>query len=249
MKHASAYVLNGFTVYLYDRVSSTADMASRDEFQNLVRNKGPVIIVAKEQTCGRGRFGKTWQTLAGNLSCNIVFAFGPCSKARFQVSFVMAVAIFEVIKNLIGTKGIVLIKWPNDILVNGAKIAGMLIDSLPHTLSVGLGINVDRSPILPSYPTTYIRSIAPSVTDDQVLYCVVEKVKFWMEVFQREGIMPTIIPLWKSRLKGIGERVIIRTPIDQFCGVLWDVSDAGSISLRMDNGCVKSFSSGEIIFG
>lgn len=127
----------------------------------------PHLIIAGEQSQGRGRYGRIWFSPKGNLYMTLI---QPITHPPDQISIVVAVAVAQVLKRLIGCASIagddntLTIKPPNDILVNGQKIAGILIEEHDPFYSIGIGINVVSSPLVQSYETTFLHRYNKNVS-------------------------------------------------------------------------------------
>jgi BirA family transcriptional regulator, biotin operon repressor / biotin---[acetyl-CoA-carboxylase] ligase len=119
-------------------------------------------IISDEQTAGRGRENRNWVSRPGNLYASLLLPLAVPPAAVPQLSLIAAVAMHETIAHFCEGANVTL-KWPNDCLVNGAKIAGILIESLsasPQAVCIGMGINVAHAPDAAIYPTTCVVSFA-----------------------------------------------------------------------------------------
>src|SRR5262249_51289071 len=136
---------------------------------------GPLWIWALRQTAGRGRRGRGWESPTGNLSSTLLLAPGVSAADAARLSFVAALAVREVAAALVGAakvKG----KWPNDVLIDGRKTAGILLESsgdsgataLPW-LAVGIGINLAHAPENAAYPATAFAQHAAAPTPADAL--------------------------------------------------------------------------------
>ena len=146
---------NNFQFFYIDKVTSTMDLAKSKI--NSIKNN--FIILAKEQTMGRGRRGTQWISLFGNIYCSIVISLNIPLNEYFKIGMITSVAVKSSLEH-IGVKDI-LFKWPNDIYCDQKKIAGIIQESVINKfnnkfLIIGLGINFLSSPILKNYKTTHI---------------------------------------------------------------------------------------------
>ncbi|HET8678909.1 MAG TPA: biotin--[acetyl-CoA-carboxylase] ligase, partial [bacterium] len=98
------------------------------------------VVVARRQTQGRGRHGHTWASPPGGLWCSLVLR--PARDAGWgRLSLAMAVATCEAVDEVAGIRSA--IRWPNDVVINGRKVAGILLEGAPNALVVGIGINAN----------------------------------------------------------------------------------------------------------
>ena len=150
----------GYVLHAFDRVGSTNDEARRLAEQG---TEAGAVVVAKEQLRGRGRHGRVWQSPPGNLYASLLLRPG-CTVARSaQLSLVASLALAEALIALAPPNSDVRVKWPNDVLVRGAKVAGLLLESASRPggrvawVVVGSGVNIASAPDDVPYPATALR--------------------------------------------------------------------------------------------
>lgn len=176
--------LAGYKVVSFDKISSTQDYAH----DMIARGNASdhTVIVANAQYAGRGRYRRKWVSHHGNLYASFVF-LSPERDPR--LSYVTAVAIADTLMSF-GIKP--QIKWPNDILIDGKKVSGTLIEYAGRFVIVGIGINVGTNPTVPEYQTTKLSNYADidlkelfarlSKNMDKWLRAEFDSVRrFWME--------------------------------------------------------------------
>ena len=138
--------LGNFKLLSFDKIPSTQDYAH--DLVSAGRARDGTVVLAAAQSAGRGRFRRTWVSHHGNLYVSFIFA---CPERDARLSYAIAVAVAETIASF----GIhPTIKWPNDILVDNKKIAGILIEYSGRFVIVGIGINVNSNPTVDRYKTT-----------------------------------------------------------------------------------------------
>ncbi len=138
--------LANYKVISFDKIPSTQDYAH--ELIALGRASDRTAILAAAQSAGRGRFRRSWVSHHGNLYVSFIY---DCPERDARLSYAVAVAVAETIASF----GIhPTIKWPNDVFVDGKKIAGILIDYSGPYVIVGIGINVNSNPTVSKYGTT-----------------------------------------------------------------------------------------------
>ena len=146
-------------IIAFDEIDSTNAEARRRAESG---EAGPLWITAALQTAGRGRRGREWETPVGNLAATCLFVTDRAPAEAAQVSFVAALAVFDLARAIAPSARIAL-KWPNDLLVEGGKAAGILVESGPRAggglwLAVGIGVNLVYAP--PPAPEMVSRPIA-----------------------------------------------------------------------------------------
>lgn len=133
---------DGYARQVLDAVDSTMAEAARQA----PTVAGPTWICAKRQTAARGRRGRAWVTPEGNLSATLVLPLSDGPEARALRSFVAALALYDALVAVSGRVDGLALKWPNDVLVTGGKVAGILLESLGGHLAIGIGVNLLEAP-------------------------------------------------------------------------------------------------------
>jgi len=160
-----------YKLIFFDKLSSTQAYA-----QNLVRSgdaSDHTIVLADSQTAGHGRYRRTWVSKPGNLYVSFIYKI---ENRDPRLSYSVAVAIAE---TLISFGIIPTIKWPNDILIDGKKISGTLIEYAKDFVIVGIGINIKSNPTLRSYKTTKVADYEPKVSRDELLSALAKEMDIW----------------------------------------------------------------------
>ena len=147
----------GYPVRHFDRIDSTNAEARRlaDDGE-----RGPLWLWADEQTGGRGRMGRNWVSEPGNLYATFLFSIAAAPLAATQVSFVAALAVHDMVTAL-RPELTPRIKWPNDVLIGGAKFCGVLAEVVganPTRIAIGCGVNIAHAPTGTPYPVTHLSS-------------------------------------------------------------------------------------------
>jgi BirA family biotin operon repressor/biotin-[acetyl-CoA-carboxylase] ligase len=207
------------------------------------------IVIAEEQTAGRGRFGRNWVSPGGK---NLYFTLLLRPEARLMrpLSIVAPLAICRAIEG--ATALTPSIKWPNDVLLGGRKVSGVLIESETEGGSakfalVGIGVNVNFD--IPA--DSEIASIATSVKTllgretprEDLLAAMLNSIE---ELLDDERAGGSAIPAWKERLETLGRRVTVTFQGETEEGTAEDVDDAGNLLLRTDDGRLMTMEAGEV---
>ena len=168
----------------------------------------------------------------------------------------MAIGVAAAVESLIGADcsgNDVQCKWPNDVLINGRKSAGILLESMLSQrneldgLIAGCGVNVAHFPTESEYPATKIHEFgAPSITVEDVLQKVCESTSNWYDIWQSEGFGP-IRSEWLRRAYGIGQDVIVRLATETLNGVFISLDEQGALIIEI-NGEQRHISAGDVFF-
>ncbi|GGI86617.1 biotin--[acetyl-CoA-carboxylase] ligase [Polymorphobacter multimanifer] len=192
-------------------------------------------VRADRQTAGRGRRGRVWHDGAGNLMASVlVKAEGPVQ----QFSFVAAVALRGAIAAACGVE--TRLKWPNDLLFDGAKVSGILLERAGDALVVGIGVNVGWAPDDLERPAV---AVGGSV---EVLFAALARhFALWRGRWAMEGFAP-VRAAWLAAAQGIGGRIEVRLGHETLTGIFEGLGDDGALLLRMGDGRVRPVHAGEV---
>lgn len=111
---------------------------------------------AERQTGGRGRLGRAWESPKGNLHCSTAVNLRPADHAASSLSLIAGLAVHDCVKRSLLDHTPMLLKWPNDLLIREAKVAGILLERQGDAVIVGIGINVSHAPEIPGRKTTHL---------------------------------------------------------------------------------------------
>ena len=210
------------------------------------------LVVATNQSAGRGRQRKSWESPTGNLYVSLVLRPGGPTARAAQLSFVMALGLADAVAGLLEGADISL-KWPNDVLVGGRKICGILLESGPTTddrrwIVAGAGLNVASHPHIAGRATTSLAAegaAGASVGDALTAYaeCFLD----WLNVWERQGFAP-VRAAWKDRAHGLGEPLEVRLPRETLRGRFADLDDDGALVIDLGAGATRRVSGGEVYF-
>jgi BirA family biotin operon repressor/biotin-[acetyl-CoA-carboxylase] ligase len=224
----------------FERIDSTNSEARR-----LVETgeQGPIWIWSDEQTDGRGRLGHTWISEPGNLYATCLFQTAAPEISAVQISFVAAIAVYEVALRLV-PDGNFLLKWPNDVLKSGAKFCGLLSEIVgisPTRIALGCGINLAHAPVLASYPVT---SLGQNLKPQMVLEEFAAEFSRWLAIWDEGNGFPAIREEWLKRSVAVGHSVSVDGNIGKFDGLAVD----GALLVSLDGAPQKAVYAGEIVF-
>lgn len=236
-----------FHLHSIDECGSTNDLAKQ-----MAGDGAPegTLVWALRQTAGRGRRGRAWSSQPGNLACSLILRPGWSAGQAALTSFVAAVAVGEAVSALVPGK--ITLKWPNDVLVDGAKISGILLESEAGRdgsvdwLVLGVGINVRHFPEEALYPATSLLAAGADVTVEQVLTGYAGAVDAWYHRFMTQGFAP-IRAAWLNAAQGLGGPVTVRLHEETFTGRLIDMDDDGVLLVDV-GGTIRRVTAGDVFF-
>jgi BirA family biotin operon repressor/biotin-[acetyl-CoA-carboxylase] ligase len=215
---------------------------------------GPVWIQADMQTAGRGRRGRAWDSSSGNLAATLLIRPGKTASECAQLSFVAALAAADAIAHL-APPAEVKLKWPNDVLANGKKIAGILLESAsagsdrPSWLAIGIGINLAMHPTDTEFPATSLAALRARVPSaEEALAALAAQFAKWYETWSARGF-PAVRDAWLARAAGMGQRIRARLQNEEILGVFEGIDDQGALILRIGQERSRVIAAGDVFFG
>jgi BirA family biotin operon repressor/biotin-[acetyl-CoA-carboxylase] ligase len=205
---------------------------------------GPLWIMAERQTAGRGRRGRAWETREGNLAATLLLR--PKASPPAQLSFAAALAVAEMAAAFAPQTSIT-VKWPNDVLADGKKLAGILLEAGPEWLAVGIGINLAHFPDGTEFPATSLAALGVvPPAPDAALAVLAVRFAHWQGIWERDGFAP-LRAAWLARAEGLGRPVRARLPHEERQGTFEGIDAAGALLLQEPGG-VRAISAGEVFF-
>lgn len=215
---------------------------------------GDLWITAGRQTSGRGRLGRRWISQPGNLYASVLLLDAAPLARLSTLPFVAALGLHATLSSLSGlASGRVKIKWPNDILIDGAKISGLLMEtknlaSGNTAIACGFGINIIHHPEIALYPTTDLKTLNIEVTAGALFQSLASSFAAVLEVWNRGKGFAKIREEWLRHAKGLGEPITINLPSERLEGTFIDIDAQGCLVFRVNNGEERIISAGDVFF-
>lgn len=241
-------------ILLLDQTDSTNAEARRRADAG---ETGPLWIVARRQTAGRGRRGRQWESQDGNLFSTLMQVTRKSPAEAAQVTFVAALAIADLL-DAWAPASLVTIKWPNDVMLAGQKASGVLVESGAHEsgglwLAVGIGINLVSAPEGTERPATalahHLRGDAASPpTIEAAAAKLAAAFHVWMTRWETLGFQP-ILDAWTARTAGLDGPAVARLGRETIEGRAEGVGPDGALKLRLADGSLRLISAGDVFFG
>jgi BirA family biotin operon repressor/biotin-[acetyl-CoA-carboxylase] ligase len=201
------------------------------------------LIVADEQTAGRGRRGRTWVSPPGNFFGSLVLRPRRHAAEAAQLGFAASLAVLEACRHFLPPSAALACKWPNDVLADGRKLAGILLESRASGagaldwLVIGIGINLTSYPRDTEFPATSLTEAgAPGVTPDAMLPILGTMFLAWYEAWQRPGGFAALRARWLAHAQGLGGPIRVRLPDRELDGCFAGLDDDGRLLLDAAEG-------------
>ncbi len=221
-----------FDVRHYDSVGSTNDEALRLASEGAAHG---TVVHADEQTAGRGRLSRHWQSPPGNLYLSIVLRPDVPALRRAEIGFVAALAVADAIEMVLPNQLRTTLKWPNDVLLRGGKISGILLESADDTLILGIGVNVLQAPGGVTYQVSTIVGCGGLATVDGTRGHLLTALGHWWDVWERDGFSP-IRAAWLARAHPPGTALRLAVGDRSIEGRFADLALDGTLIIDTDDG-------------
>ena len=240
-----------YRLVFHEQIDSTNEEAKRLAAAGA---EAGTLVWAGEQLAGRGRRGRGWASPPGNLYVSLLLRPGCPPAQACQLNFVAAVALAEAVSGLLPTDRPVTLKWPNDVLVGGAKVSGILLEAsaaLDHSIDwlvIGVGVNVASHPADTPYPATSLqREGAADATASATLQAFAQRFQAWYETWRAQGFAP-VRARWLSSARGLGEPIEVRLERETLQGRFGDLDESGALMLDMHDGARRQITTGDLFF-
>ncbi len=238
----------GWSVVTLDTVGSTNDEAMARAEAGAAEG---TVIRALRQEAGRGRRGRGWDSPPGNVySSTILRPPVPPAEAA-QLSFVTALAVADMAAPLVGADRRVAIKWPNDVLVDEAKISGILLESavgeggLVSHVVIGVGINVASAPPATRYGATYLAALGATASTDAVFAAYIGALALRYGEWRASGFSATRVE-WLRRAAWLDRDIEVSLGETSLRGRFADLDEQGALLLQTADGGVRRITAGDI---
>lgn len=228
---------------------------------------GPLWIVSKKQESGRGRRGRVWETPEGNLAATLLVILHERLNQAATLGFVAGLALSDALQ-AVAPKGRLRIgvdagsagrnrfelKWPNDVLADGAKLAGMLLEStvLPNddlAVAVGIGVNVVAHPQGTPYPATSLAQLGAATTAETLFLALSDAWVSNMALWDNGRGLDAIRRRWLERAAGLGSEVAVRVDGGVSRGIFETIDEECRFVIREAGGRTVTIAAGDVHFG
>lgn len=255
----------GFRLHGYDSVGSTSTEAARAAEAGDV---GDVWFAALQQTQGRGRRGRQWETPSGNLAASLLVVPECDPAVAATLGFVAGVALNRALARFVpdarvklgidgadvADGGRVALKWPNDVLADGAKLAGILLEAINRrdramAIVIGIGVNVVAAPQGLPYPASSIADLGWSASAEDILAALSDE---WVDAYALwdggRGIAD-VLELWRAFAAGIGAPVAVNRDGEVVRGIFETIDNTGRLIVRAEDNSRVAITAGDVHFG
>lgn len=225
----------------YPELGSTSDEIVR---RAKAGEPAGLAVLAFRQTAGRGSRGRAWSAPEGNLNLSILLRPSRLAKEAGVFSLIAGVAVVEAL-SMLGARDLTL-KWPNDILHQGAKLAGILIDAAPQGqaldwLAIGMGVNLRTAPEIPGRQTVSLAAQGLDISPQAAAEAILARLGAWGEASADD-----VTQAWLSYGHKTGTKLTISYAGQQITGLFAGLSGGGELLLARE-GRIETLNTGEIL--
>jgi BirA family biotin operon repressor/biotin-[acetyl-CoA-carboxylase] ligase len=228
-----------YRLHHLERIDSTNEEAKR-----LAAAGAPegTLVWADAQSAGRGRRGRNWISPQGNLYLSLLLRPSCTPAQAAQLGFAASLAVAETCARVLPAEAAPRCKWPNDVLVGGRKIAGILLESRAGAIDrlefivIGIGINVATHPEGMEYPAISLAAAGAEVTAAALLPILGERLLAWHEVWRGPAGFAALRSAWLAQAIGLGDEIRVRLPERELRGRFAGLDEHGHLLLEGPGG-------------
>lgn len=233
----------GVRLFAHEVLDSTSTEALR---LAQAGERGPFWVTARSQTAGRGRRGRVWVSQSGNLYASLLLEAPSPSHCAAQLSFVAALAVHDALCDLTRMDARLKLKWPNDLLCDGAKAGGILIEGEGSFVVIGIGINCAQHPERTHYPASSLSACGAPVSPDEVFEQLSARMPERLAQWNRGDGFAAARRDWLARAFGCGEELCVTVGERELGGVFETIDETGRLILRLADGRCEAITAGEV---
>ena len=206
-------------------------------------------LVTRRQTAGKGRQGREWFDGAGNFMGSTVVAIRPEHPPPASLSFVAALAVADAVDNSMGGAVRPTLKWPNDVLLDGGKVSGILLEMVKSHVVIGIGVNLQQAPYLPDRKTAAISEFAPAPELGQFAESLADRFANRLADWRERGLVAILNDFARTSIHTLGSPVAVHDSDGSrvegsFAGL--EESD-GALRLRLADGSERVIRAGDVV--
>jgi len=240
-----------YRVEIHETVTSTNELALAAARQG---DQGQLWIVAGEQTQGVGRRGRVWHSPKGNLYASLLLVADYAADKAARLGFVAGVAMAEALTRCIGQAAKIRLKWPNDVLLDGAKLTGILIERHPlqrgkAAIIIGLGINVVHAPATVNYAATSLKMSGFDIVPEQIFNPLVDCWAVNFDLWNDGRGFEHIRQKWLASAAGLGKQIHVEQQGQRISGIFKTIDVNGQLVIEQRHGEQLVISAGDVHFG
>lgn len=240
----SCSVLPGLIDFVPETGSTNADLALRLRCgEGLAEG---YWLVADRQSAGRGRQGREWFDAGGNFMGSMIVRLGKGDPLPGSLAFVAGLAVYEAVLPLLADPSRLLLKWPNDLLLAGAKLSGILMEREGDALIVGIGVNLASAPQLPDRKTIALSDLGVAPSRDDFAGKIAIAMTAELERWRAYGMAP-LLSRWLAAAHPEGTPLLVQEPgAEPVNGTFAGLEADGALRLRLADGTTRAIHAADV---
>jgi BirA family biotin operon repressor/biotin-[acetyl-CoA-carboxylase] ligase len=204
-------------------------------------------LVADRQTAGRGRLGRAWSDGFGNFMGSTVVRPGPGDPPPGSLALLSGLVVYQAVSAYLSDSGRMALKWPNDLLLDGAKLAGILLEMVSGTVVVGIGVNLRTAPEVAHRRVAAVADCGVIVSRDEFAATLAAIYDAELERWRTAGLAP-LLRRWQNVAHPKGTRLLVSASGDETIeGEFAGLAEEGNLLLRLSDGTLRTIHSGEVL--
>lgn len=203
-------------------------------------------LVTDRQTAGKGRQGRAWQGGSGNFMGSTVVQLRYGDPEPSTLALVAGLAVREAVAAHLPVEGSAILKWPNDVLVNGAKLAGILLERVENAIVIGIGVNLAAAPDLPDRPTVALAMLGKAPDRNAFAANLADALAVELVRWRNYGVAP-IVARWLTVAHPVGTPLLVGEPGEvPITGLFGGLTADGALQLQRPDGTTQIINAGEV---
>ncbi len=203
-------------------------------------------LVADRQSAGKGRQGRTWFDGAGNFMGSTTVRPAATDPAPGTLALVAGLAVLEAVAPLIPPPQFPQLKWPNDVLIGGAKLCGVLMERVGDAVVIGVGVNLAVAPVVEGRETIALAQFGPAPDRDTFAASLARQFDRELERWRSFGLEP-LLRRWQAAAHPVGTALLVGEPGEPpLAGSFAGLATDGALQLRLADGTTRTVHAGEI---
>lgn len=203
-------------------------------------------LVADRQTAGKGRQGRAWQDGSGNFMGSTVVQLRFGDPEPSTLALVAGLAVREAVAAFLPTGAKAMLKWPNDVLVDGAKLAGILLERVGEAIVIGIGVNLAAAPDLPDRATVALATLGDAPERNAFAASLADTLAVELDRWRGYGVAP-VVARWLAVAHPVGTPLLVGEPGEvPIAGLFGGLTADGALQLRRPDGTMQIINAGEV---
>jgi BirA family biotin operon repressor/biotin-[acetyl-CoA-carboxylase] ligase len=239
----------GYALCFHETLDSTNSEALRQAGEGA---SSGLWVWAHSQTGGRGRLGRRWESLPGNLFASLLLLSKSAPGQIAQLGFVAGLALHDAVLGLSGNAPHSLtLKWPNDLLLDGKKTGGILLECNAQkngcqAVAIGIGLNLAAHPDIAERPTTHLAAHGIKATPEAALEQLASAFDSWLRVWASGAGFPEIASAWSERALTKNSPIRVKLADELLEGVYLGIDATGALMLELPDGSERCITTGDV---